>query len=340
MRDARDTTAKNEAPRLLVTRSFMAAAQAGCDAADRLRGGVEVGWSLYGQWKKADDERFGEIYVTHPFMLKADCGTAWFRVKPADLSALGRRVSESHSHLVVLGQAHRHPGTYRPLPSPTDEDDRDQMARLLKDCAEKEIVEHWEVPPAVPPARATGAAKRILKYAIDPQLEIRIWPRPRKNRRRTPAGPVRRIARAASVMCTKRVGLSYQAFLVFNKTADCDAIYAQVMEFRRLPFGEDATTLFDDNPVEVVPDAEVADRLGIDVSLVRCDVDQERIDETVKDCVQAYHPATTYSSSYSYTSSGHVSNGNGSNGTSRSRDSYEIDIDDIDGGWEKGRFNG
>jgi hypothetical protein len=335
MRDAGKSPAMgDDGPRLFVTASFMRAAQAGCDAADRLRGGVEIGWSLYGKWTKALGERYGTIFLTHPFMLKADCGASWFRVQPSDLSALGRRVSESHGHLMPLGQAHRHPGIYRPTPSSTDDDDRERMANLLRDCSEREVVEHWEVSPQLPRAHTKGGAKRIARYAIDPRLTIGIWPRPAKLRRRALPVPVRRLARAAAVVCTMRVGLSYQAFVVFNKSADRNAIYAQAMEFRRLPFGENMSTLFDDCGVAVLPDAEVADRLGIDVSLVRCDVDKDRIDKTVLECVQPYYPAS-YSYSYSYSSSA-----NESNGTSTYRDPYEIDTGEIDGGWDKERFNG
>ena len=50
MLDARRTKTPRTGPKVFVSDSFMLAAQAGCDAADRLRGGVEVAWSAYGQW--------------------------------------------------------------------------------------------------------------------------------------------------------------------------------------------------------------------------------------------------------------------------------------------------
>ena len=246
-------------PKLFVSDSLMLAAQAGCAAADRLRGGVEVAWSAYGQWTIAEGDRFGAIYLSHPFLLKAECGFSWFRVKPADLSALGRRVSESHPHLTVLGQIHRHPGIFKPTPSHTDDEDREKIANLLRDCAEREVVERWEVPPHLPRVGTNGDARQMVEYAIDPRLVISMWPRSGSLRSRIL--PVRSIARAPTVTCTRRLGLSYQVFLVFNAKADRDAIYAQVMEFRRLPFGEDVSTLFDDWEVEILPDAETAARL-------------------------------------------------------------------------------
>jgi len=334
MSDRRDAQAPRVGPKLVLTDSFMKAAQAGCDAADRLRGGVEVPWAHYGRWMIADGDRFGAIYLTHPFILKAECGTSWFRVKPEDLSALGRSVFSTHPHLTVLGQTHRHPGLFKPTPSYTDDGDREKMANLLRACAEREVVEEWEVPPDVPPVDAAGDAKRIVKYSIDPRLVISIWPRATSGLRSSilPVS-VRRIAQAATLMCTRRVGLSYQVYLVLNAKADRDAIYAQVMEFRRLPFGEDVSTLFDDWPVEILPDAEVAARLGLDVDLVRCDVDPDRIETTVEECVQPYYRGTAHTYPVSYWSSG-----GGSNGVSRYRDPYEAE--DIDSRWDKGRSDG
>jgi hypothetical protein len=315
-------------PKLFVSDSFMLAAQATCAAADRLHGGVEIAWSAYGQWTIAKSDGFGAIYLSHPFLLKAECGPSWFRVQPADLSALGRRVSESHPHLTVLGQLHRHPGRYKPSPSYTDDEDRERIASLLRDCAEREVVERWAVPPQPPPAGASGDAGQIVEYAIDPRLVFSLGPGSRSLPERLLPVRLRRLARAATVTCTRRVGLSYQVFLVFNADADRDAIYAQVMEFRRLPFGEDVATLFDDWPVEILPDAEVAARLAIDdVDLVRCDVDPDRIETAVEECVQPYlrssahiYPISTWSSA------------SGTKGVTKYRDPY--DRGGNDGGWD------
>ena len=333
MLDSRKAKTPRNGPKLFVSGSLMLAAQAGCDAADRLRGGVEVAWSAYGQWTIADGDRFGAIYLSHPFLLKAECGFSWFRVKPADLSALGRRVSESHPHLTVLGQIHRHPGIFKPIPSHTDDEDREKIANLLRDCAEREVVERWEVPPHLPRVGTNGDARRMVEYAIDPRLVISMGPRSGSLRSRILSASVRSIARAPTVTCTRRVGLSYQVFLVFNAKAARDAIYAQVMEFRRLPFGEDVSTLFDDWEVEILPDAEVAARLAIDVDLVRCDVDQDRIETAIEECLQPYYGGTSYAYPNSYWSSE-----GGSNRVAKYRDPY--DTGDIDGGWDKERPNG
>jgi hypothetical protein len=301
MLDLHNAKAPRQGPKLIVSDSFMLAAQAGCVATDRLHGSLEIAWSAYGQWTLAPGDGFGTIYLTHPFLLRAACGTAWFRVQPADLSALGRYVSESHPHLTVLGQAHRHPGNLKPTPSCTDDQDRVRIANLFRDCAEHEVVERWEVPPRLPPAGSTE--------------------------------DVRRITQAATVTCTRCVGLSYQVFLVFNAQAERDAIHAQVMEFRRLPFGEDVATLFDDWHVEILPDAEVAARLAVDVALVQCDVDQERIEAAVEECVLPYGRST----SYAYPSTTWSSVG-GARGAGSYHDPYAKS--GSGGGWGKERPDG
>jgi hypothetical protein len=303
MPDLGEANGTGNGPALFVSDSFMLAAQAGCDAADRLRGGVEVAWSAYGQWTIAKGARFGAIYLSHPFLLKAECGLARFRVKPMDLSALGRRVSASYPHLTVLGQMHRHPGRCKPTPSPTDDEDRERMANLLRDCAEREVVECWEVPPHLPRVGNNGDARQRVEYAIDPRLVISMGPRSGSPPSSALPAPARGIAQAPTVTCTRRVGLAYQVFLICNAQAEREAIHAQVMEFRRLPFGEDVATLFDDWKVEILPDTEVAARLAMDVDLVRCDVDRDRIAASVEECVHPFGGGTTCTCPNSYWSS-------------------------------------
>jgi len=333
MLDARAAKPARNGPKLFLSDSFLLAVQAACAAADRLRGGVEVAWSAYGRWTIAKGEGFGSIFLSHPFLLKAECAPSWFRVKPADLSALGRRVSESYPHLTVLGQVHKHPGRWKPTPSHTDDEDRERIACLLRDCAEREVVERWEVPPQLTRAATDGDGRRVVEYAIDPRLVLTVGPRSGSLPARLLPLPVRAITQAATATCTRRVGLSYQVFLVCNATAEREALYAQVMEFRRLPFGEDVATLFDDWPVEILPDAEVAARLGLDEDLVRCDVDPDRIEEAVEECVQPYYRSTsnTYPSS-SWSSAG------GASGVVKYRDPYPTGDDD--GGWGKERPDG
>jgi hypothetical protein len=333
MLDLHNAKAPRQGPKLIVSDSFMLAAQAGCVATDRLHGSLEIAWSAYGQWTLAPGDGFGTIYLTHPFLLRAACGTAWFRVQPADLSALGRYVSESHPHLTVLGQAHRHPGNLKPTPSCTDDQDRVRIANLFRDCAEHEVVERWEVPPRLPPAGSTEDVRRIVEYAIDPRLVLSMCPRAGSLRARLLPAQVRRITQAATVTCTRCVGLSYQVFLVFNAQAERDAIHAQVMEFRRLPFGEDVATLFDDWHVEILPDAEVAARLAVDVALVQCDVDQERIEAAVEECVLPYGRST----SYAYPSTTWSSVG-GARGAGSYHDPYAKS--GSGGGWGKERPDG
>jgi len=79
--------------------------------------------------------------------------------------------------------------------------------------------------------------------------------------------------------------------------------------------------------VEILPDAEVATRLAIDVAQVRCDVDPERIETAVEECVQPYYRG----SSHSYPSS-HWSSAGGASGVAKYRD--PSDTGDHEGGWD------
>jgi hypothetical protein len=242
-------------PKLSITESFLRAAQVACDAVERLHGAIELAWSAYGRWVMAESP---EIVLTHPVVLKATCGTHSFSVTAKDLSEIGRRASAEIGHLRMLGQVHRHPWPEQPFPSYVDQKDRQRMSALYRDCGARELVTVREV-------AASGAT-----YSLDPRIVVRCP---------TSLQPPEQL------VCEYRTLLSYQTFVIVNAHADRDRIYAQIVEYKRLPFGVDTSIIYDDCPVAVLADQDAATLLELTLPQVTCDVDSRAIERTVQERV-------------------------------------------------------
>jgi len=307
-------------PRLVLSDSCHREIQAGCQLADRIfgpHGFLEVAWVIWGVIVEH------VLYGLHPLIPRSLCSLASFSIRPEDLSALNRWAASQYPGMVPAMLAHRHPGSYRPRPSGVDERDRDVMSRLLANFNHQAVVH--ERPLLAAPG---GEGDEFVVDRLTRDVRIVAPSATRTGDEAAGEGGAEGPQGASPpppLLWRERIPLSYQGFVIFNRAADADAVYGEVVRVVRDRLTEDFgygphAQVVRDEPVEVLSDDEVVLLTGQPIERIHRPLDLERLGEEVATRIRPQRVV------YSYTNNQAGRTTTSANGGS--------------GGWEEDRDDG
>jgi len=204
------------------------------------------------------------IYGTHAVVPTRQTVTmCTFRVPAPDRSAANRAITDPARGRYPRIWVHPHPTPGTPRPSAVDDRARDRAVQLLERFLQRDLT-------VTVPLAAVAAPGEWR------------WHLPRLNRRVdiVAARPTDAYGPAPELRWREVVPVSRHVFLITNEDGDFRRCYGEVVEAHGDTLSDDpgarpTVVLHEDVRPEVLPDALVAERLGLPLADVQCRVDED-----------------------------------------------------------------
>ena len=241
---------------VILSATFARALQVYCWCLDRLFGGFEITWEVWGR------QVGSRLFLAQPRVPRQTAGRAWYEVDSISFSDLCADSNEAFPRLRRVATVHRHPWLSPPFPSGVDIDDRNRMAafwaavsRFTETCTSELVASRtddgwtWELGPHEHLVAPSGGADDDSEIE-PPVLE---W-----------------------VTSTDH---SIQTFLITDRDARVGNHYCEIVRVRdgHATGGTPVREVFGYQEVTVLEDDEFAAQAGLEPEDVAFDLDPETL---------------------------------------------------------------